>query len=109
MKTLMLSALVVVFALLDLSRSEEADVETRAGSMYQQFCDMAPGDSAALLACLSNKLPDVLDDINKLGYDLSKLHERICNTGTGSFPEELLLPVGKALPSLQICLVQPKV
>uniref|UniRef100_A0A023FBT8 Putative secreted protein n=1 Tax=Amblyomma cajennense TaxID=34607 RepID=A0A023FBT8_AMBCJ len=110
MKTFMLSALVLVlvFALHDLSRAEEDAAETTAGTIFHKFCTMDPDDKAKLLECLAGKLPDVVPQLEEMGYKVSDLSEKVCNTRDGNFPINLMLLVGKTLPHVDECLLPPQ-
>uniref|UniRef100_A0A0C9SET7 Putative secreted protein n=1 Tax=Amblyomma americanum TaxID=6943 RepID=A0A0C9SET7_AMBAM len=107
-------ALVAVFALLNLSWSEEEAAQeerpaTTAESMFTQFCGMAREDRVLLLTCLGRQLPDVVQDIGKKGYSLDTLPDTVCNTENESFPIALVLYLGKALPHISSCLPLQKV
>uniref|UniRef100_A0A023FCG4 Putative secreted protein n=1 Tax=Amblyomma cajennense TaxID=34607 RepID=A0A023FCG4_AMBCJ len=108
MKTFMLSALVLVFGLHDLSRADEDTVDTTAGTIYQKFCTMEPDDKAKLLVCLAGKLPDVVPQLEQMGYKVNELGQEVCNTPDGNFPMELMLLVGKVLPYVDECLLPPQ-
>ncbi|KAK8765483.1 hypothetical protein V5799_031911 [Amblyomma americanum] len=72
--------------------------------MFEQFCGMKPEDNVALLKCLGEKLPDVVKELEEKGYNLGTLQEKVCGTDEESFPFDLMLNVGKALPYVAGCL-----